>query len=246
MMVHIYGLPVDVDPVLDLAAKYNLYLIEDAAEAHGLAYKDRPCGSFGDISTFSFYPNKLISTGEGGMLVTNDQGIADRCRSLRNLCFQADRRFVHEELGWNLRMSNIQAALGVAQLERFEEFYSKKRYIGERYSELLADISGIQLPLSDTAFAQNAYWIFGIVLQDEIPFDAAKAIQRLAKEGLGCRPFFWPMHEQPVFANMGLFDNKNYPVAERIARRGFYIPSGLAITDKQLNRVAAALGKVLS
>jgi len=246
MMVHIYGLPVDVDPVLDLAARHNLYLIEDAAEAHGLAYKDHPCGSFGDLSTFSFYPNKLVTTGEGGMLVTDDKEIADRCRSLRNLCFQADRRFVHQELGWNLRMSNIQAAVGVAQLERFEEFFDKKRYIGKRYTELLADIGGIQLPLPATAFSQNAYWVFGIVLQDEIPFDAAEAIECLAKEGIGCRPFFWPMHEQPVFADMGLFKNESYPAAERIARRGLYIPSGLALTDEQLIQVAAALGKVLS
>ena len=127
MAVHIYGLPVDMDPLLNLADKYGLKVIEDAAEAHGLHYKGRTCGSFGDISTFSFYPNKLITTGEGGMLVTDDDEIAERCRSLRNLCFQSKKRFYHEELGWNFRMTNIQAAIGLAQCERMDEFINKKR-----------------------------------------------------------------------------------------------------------------------
>jgi perosamine synthetase len=246
MAVHIYGLPVDMDPVVELAAKYQLHLIEDAAEAHGLLYNDRPCGSFGNISTFSFYPNKLVTTGEGGMIVTDDEEFAERCRSLRNLCFQSDQRFIHEELGWNMRMSNIQAAVGVAQLERFDEFLNKKRHIGQRYTVLLSDIEGIQLPVSETPYAQNAYWVFGIVLKDEMPFDAAEAIKRMKTLGIGCRPFFWPMHEQPVFAKMGLFRNERYPNAERIARKGFYIPGGLAIKDQQITHVTTALRKVLS
>jgi perosamine synthetase len=199
MVVHIYGLPVDMDPVMDLVAKYNLHLIEDAAEAHGLTYKGRPCGSFGKLSTFSFYPNKLVTTGEGGMIVTDDDKLAEGCRSLRNLCFQAGQRFVHAELGWNLRMSNIQAAMGVAQLERFDEFLTKKRYIGQRYMELLGDIDGIELPVSETPCAQNGYWVFGIVLKDELPFNAGEAMKQLTAQSIGCRPFFWPMHEQPVF-----------------------------------------------
>lgn len=246
MVVHIYGLPVDMDPVMDLAAKYDLHLIEDAAEAHGLSYKNRPCGSFGDLSTFSFYPNKLITTGEGGMIVTDDKELADRCRSLRNLCFKSDRRFVHEELGWNLRMSNIQAALGVAQLERFNEFRAKKRYMGQRYIELLGDIEGIELPAAETPYAENGFWVFGIVLKDELPFNAVEAMKRLNAQNIGCRPFFWPMHEQPIFAKLGLFENERYPIAERIARRGFYIPSGLAISDQQIRLVASALRKVLT
>jgi perosamine synthetase len=245
MVVHIYGLPVDMDLVVDLAAKYNLYLIEDAAEAHGLQYKDRPCGSFGNLSTFSFYPNKLVTTGEGGMIVTDDDALAERCRSLQNLCFQPYRRFVHEELGWNFRMSNIQAALGVAQLERFDEFLKKKQHIGRQYTELLSDIDGIQLPISETQYALNAYWVYGIVLKDDMPFDAAEALSRMQAEGIGCRPFFWPMNEQPVFSKMGLFKNEHYPNAERIARKGFYIPCGLAITEKQIKRVSDTLHMVL-
>jgi perosamine synthetase len=155
MIVHIYGLPVDLDPLLAIAHKYGLKIIEDAAEMHGQTYKDLPCGSFGDISTFSFYPNKHITTGEGGMLVTDNAQIAEHCRSLRNLCFQPQKRFVHEELGWNFRMTNLQAAIGVAQLERIDEFVVRKRAMGGKYTELLANIPGLQLPLAKTEYANN-------------------------------------------------------------------------------------------
>ncbi|MBF2067319.1 MAG: DegT/DnrJ/EryC1/StrS family aminotransferase [Calothrix sp. C42_A2020_038] len=245
MVVHIYGLPVDMAPVIALAEKYGLQIIEDAAEMHGQTYKSLPCGSFGAISTFSFYPNKHVTTGEGGMLVTDDEKLANRCRSLRNLCFQPQKRFVHEELGWNFRITNLQAALGVAQLERLEEFVARKRYIGQRYTELLGDIPGLELPVPKTDYAQNIYWVYGVVLKDEVPFDATEAMQRLAQYKIGTRPFFWCMHEQPVFQKMGLFDNVSCPIAERIARRGFYIPSGMAITSEQIERVAAALGEIL-
>jgi perosamine synthetase len=245
MVVHIYGLPVDMDPVISLAEKYGLKIIEDAAEAHGLTYKGRPCGSFGDISIFSFYPNKLITTGEGGMIVTDDDHLSERCRSLRNLCFQSKRRFVHEELGWNLRMSNIQAALGVAQLERLDQSIAKKKYIGRRYNEFLLDIPGIQLPLPKTDYAENIYWIYGILLDNDTTFDADEAMRQLAKHKIGTRPFFWPMHEQPVFKKMGLYKNVSCPVAEKIARRGFYIPSGLAISNDQINRVSEKLREIL-
>ncbi len=244
MVVHIYGLPVDMEPVLALADRYGLQIIEDAAEMHGQTYKGRPCGSFGAISTFSFYPNKHITTGEGGMLLTDNEQLAERCCSLRNLCFQPQKRFVHQELGWNLRMSNLQAALGVAQLERLDEFVARKRHIGQRYTELLSDIPGLQLPLPRTDYADNIYWVYGLVLKDEVPFDAEEAMRRLAQYKIGTRPFFWPMHEQPVFRKMGLFDGVSYPVAEKIARRGFYIPSGMALTDEQICRVAQVVVEV--
>lgn len=244
MVVHIYGLPVEIDPILMLAEKYGIKVIEDAAEMHGQQYKGRPCGSFGDISTFSFYPNKHITTGEGGMIVTNDAKLAQRCYSLRNLCFQA-RRFVHEELGWNLRMSNLQAALGVAQLERLDEFVQRKRRMGNLYNELLAGTPGIQLPLPKTEYAENIYWVYGIVLKDEVGFDAEEVMKRLSREGCGSRPFFWPMHEQPVFKAMGLFADQSHPVAERIARRGFYIPSGLSLTEAQIYHVAKTVQRIL-
>jgi len=245
MVVHIFGLPVDMEPLLALARKHGLKVIEDAAEMHGQTYKGKPCGSFGDISTFSFYPNKHITTGEGGMIVTDDPALAERCRSLRNLCFKPEQRFVHDELGWNFRMSNLQGALGVAQLERLDEFVGIKRRMGARYTELLTGTPDLQLPLAHTNYADNIYWVYGMVLDDSVPFDAKEAMTRLNKLGIGTRPFFWPMHEQPVLKKMGLFAGESYPVAERIARRGFYIPSGMALTGEQIERSAAAVKEIL-
>ncbi len=237
MAVHIYGLPVDMDPLLELAKKYNLKIIEDSAEMHGQTYKNQLCGSFGDISTFSFYPNKHITTGEGGMIVTNSIELAEKCRSLRNLCFQPQRRFVHEELGWNARITNLQAALGLAQLERIDEFVNKKRRIGELYTELLRDCDFIELPLVKTDYAKNIYWVFGMVLKNEVSYDAVEAMKKLAEVKVGTRPFFWCMHEQPVLQRMGFFKGEKYPVAERMARRGFYLPSGMSLTEEQIKEV---------
>jgi perosamine synthetase len=245
MVVHIFGLPVDMGPVIALALRHGLKVIEDAAEVIGQTYRGRPCGSFGDLSTFSFYPNKHVTTGEGGMIVTDDPTLAARCRSLRNLCFKAEQRFVHDELGWNFRLSNLQAALGVAQLERLDRSVSIKRRMGARYTALLNGTRGIQLPVASMPYADNIYWVYGVVLDDDVPFDARQAMARLGKLGIGTRPFFWPMHEQPVFQRMGLFRGESHPVAERIARRGFYIPSGMALNDGQIERSAAALKEIL-
>lgn len=241
MLVHIYGLPMDVDPILAFAKERGIAVVEDAAEAHGLTYKGRPCGSFGDVSTFSFYPNKHITTGEGGMILTDDPKIAEKCRSLRNLGFNAKRRFVHEELGWNLRITNLQAAMGLGQIEGLDAVVAKKRAMGRRYRELFAGDNRIQLPAEETVGAENIYWVFGMVLSDDLPFDAAEIMRRLCEKQIGTRPFFWPMHEQPVLRRMGLFEGVSCPVAERIARRGFYVPSGLALTDAQMEEVASAV-----
>lgn len=238
LVVHIFGLPVDMEPVLEIAERHGLKIIEDAAQMHGQQYNGKPCGSFGDLSTFSFYPNKHITTGEGGMIVTDDEQLAEDCRSLRNLCFQSSKRFVHERLGWNFRMTNMQAALGLAQLERLDEFVIRKRNMGAKYTKLLADVEGVQLPLAKTNYADNIYWVFGMLLDDQLGFDAEEAMQRLGKKKIGCRPFFYPMHQQPVLKDMGLFKGESYPVAERLYRRGFYIPSGMALTEKQIEKVA--------
>lgn len=244
MAVHIYGLPVDMDPILTLAKKHRLLVIEDAAEAHGQAYKGKPCGSFGDISVFSFYPNKLITTGEGGMVMTDNDALAEKCRSLRNLCFRADKRFVHEELGWNMRMTNIQAALGLAQLERWEEHIARKRRMGALYTGLLADMKNISLPLKSTAYAENIYWVYGILLENG---ERAEAVmKKLAEKKIGTRPFFYPMHKQPALRRLGLFANEQYPVSEKLYERGFYLPSGLTLTEKQIEAVSQALKEVLA
>lgn len=245
LAVHIYGLPVDMAPVLALADKYGLFLIEDAAEMIGQTCYGRPCGSFGDISTFSFYPNKHVTTGEGGMVLTDDDRLAEKCRSLRNLCFHQEKRFVHEELGYNFRMSNLQAAVGVAQLERLEEFTAIKRRMGSGYNRLLSNTPGLELMPVRTGYAENIYWVYGVVLADTLPFDAEEVMKRMARRQIATRPFFWPMHEQPVFKKMGLFQSEWHPVAERLARRGFYLPSGMALQDEQIEEAAGSLISIL-
>lgn len=238
MVVHIYGLPVEMDTVMSIASKYGLKVIEDAAEMHGQTYKGKPCGSFGDISIFSFYPNKHITTGEGGMILTNDNALAEKCRSLRNLCFMPQRRFVHEEMGFNFRMTNLQAALGLAQLERLDEFVKRKRKMGYLYLELLGDVEGFQLPVKTTEYADNIFWVFAMVSKNK-NVDAIACMKKLADAGIGTRPFFYPMHKQPVFNKMNLFIGESYPVSEFIAEQGFYIPSGLALTEEQIKEVAS-------
>ena len=246
MVVHIYGLPVDMDRVIEIAKKHNLFIIEDAAEEIGQTYKGQPIGSFGDISCFSFYPNKHITTGEGGMILTNNFELSEKCKSIRNLCFTPEKRFYHKELGYNFRITNLQAAIGDAQLERLDSFIDKKRWIGNLYNQLLSDLSDkIELPTSQTDYAENIYWVYTIILKDHLSYDATTMMNRLNEEGIGTRPFFWCMHEQPVFNNMGLFKNENYPIGERIARRGFYLPSGLALTKEEIIYISEKLHKIL-
>ena len=223
------------------AKKYHLKFIEDAAEMHGQTYKGKPCGSFGDISIFSFYPNKHITCGEGGMILTDDEALAERCRGARNLFFTA-QRYRHEEIGSNFRMSNMQAAIGCAQFERLEEHIKRKRMIGQKYQEALQEIEDISLPVPAAEYADNIYWVFGIVIGDSYPFAAEQVMKRLAEEGIGTRSFFYPMHKQPVYIKEGMFRDAACPNAEKIAERGFYLPSGLGITDEEIDYVA---GKVI-
>jgi perosamine synthetase len=254
MPVHIYGHPVDMDPILQLAEEKGLALIEDAAEVHGAEYLSgrhtsypswRRCGSFGTLSCFSFYANKLVTTGEGGMVLTDDANLAEKARSLRNLCFHGDRRFHHEELGFNFRLTNLQAALGVAQLQRISEIIDRKRWIGQEYNRQLHDIENLQLPVEEP-WAKNVYWMYGIVLSEESGMDAAGFAQKLKQHGVETRPFFLGLHEQPVFHRRGLFLRERYPESERIARQGLYVPSGLALTQEQISQVTEAVREVLA
>jgi perosamine synthetase len=252
MPVHMYGHPVDMDPIRALAENYGLLIIEDAAEAHGAQYMANRhgaaewlrCGGMGHLSCFSFYANKLITTGEGGMVLTNNPVLAEKARSLRNLCFRPEKRFYHTELGNNYRLTNLQAALGLAQMEKIDGIIEKKRWIGKAYTDRLRDIPGVQLPIEEP-WARQIYWMYGIVLDEGAGLDAAQFAQKLKAKGVETRPFFLGMHEQPVFHKMGLFQNEKFPVAERIARQGLYLPSGLTLTESQLEHVAEAVRKVL-
>lgn len=254
MPVHIYGHPADMDPILDLAEEYNLKIIEDAAEAHGAEYQSgrstlasswRKCGSFGHISVFSFYANKLITTGEGGMVLTNNPDYAEKAKSLRNLCFRPEQRFLHTALGHNFRLTNLQAAIGLGQLERIYKIIAKKRWMGKAYTERLQSISGLQLPVEET-WARQVYWMYGVVLDKSTGLDAVRFAQSLKEKGIETRPFFLGMHEQPVFRDMGLFHNEQYPVAENIARQGLYLPSGLTLTEIQLEQVSDTVKRCLA
>jgi perosamine synthetase len=245
MVVHIYGLPVDIDPVINICKKNGLKLIEDFAEQIGQTYKNKLCGSFGDISTVSFYPNKHITTGEGGMILTDDDKLAEKCRELRNLCFQPKKRFVHEELGWNLRMTNFQAAVGVAQLEQLDRFVKKKRWIGEKYNKLLENTDGLQLPMKNTSYAKNIYWVYSVILKDTIKINAAEFITSLIKNSIDARPFFFPLHKQPALKKMNLFKNQIFPVSEKLYQRGFYLPSGLKLDYKSIAEVCKIVKKIL-
>lgn len=245
LVVHIYGYPVDMDPVIELANKYELKIIEDAAEMHGQTYKGKKCGSFGDISIFSFYPNKHITTGEGGMILTDNNDLSEKCKELRNLCFIPPKRFVHKEMGWNYRMTNLQAALGVAQLEQIEQFIERKREIGSIYNELLKNVANIDLMPKLVSYSENIYWVYGIILKPEQPKNAEYIINELKKQKIGSRPFFFPMHLQPIFQKMGLFKNQTYPVSENLSENGFYIPCGLGIKNEEISLVVKTLKKIL-
>ena len=253
MPVHIYGHPCDMDPLLDLANQHDLAIVEDAAEAHGAEYLSRRgggsawrrCGSFGTSSAFSFYANKLITTGEGGMIMTDDDAIAARLRSSRNLAFRADRRFYHTELGHQYRLTNIQAALAVPQIARIEESLTRKRWLGAAYTERLRDVAALQLPV-ERSWARSTYWMYGVVLRDDTTVDALEFASRLATHGIETRPFFLGMHEQPALLERGLFRGEPYPVAGRLARRGLYLPSGLGLTEIQLERVCDAVKEILT
>lgn len=244
MAVHIYGLPVDMKPLLDIAKKHNLYVIEDAAEAIGVTCYGKQCGSFGDISAMSFFANKHITTGEGGMVLADDEKLITRSGRVKNLFFDAERRYIHDEIGSNFRMTNIQAAIGVAQLEKLDEHMKLKRSIGVKYNELLAGNGHFTLPVDTTDYAENKYWIYGMVINDDIDADATFAMSKLKEMGIGTRHFFYPLHLQPAYNKLGLFEGESYPVAENLAKKGFYVPAGMGITDEQIEQVAECVKKI--
>jgi perosamine synthetase len=244
MVVHIYGLPTDLDPVIELCSKYNLKLIEDCSEALGTLYKNEPCGSFGDISTFSFFANKIISTGEGGMLVTSNDTYRDKLQYLRNLHFNEKSRFIHEGIGWNARMTNLQAALGCGQLDEIETNIQHKRKVATQYREGLSQFTELlnyQPPCVD--YSINDYWVFGIQLRENSGWIKSQIMDQLKNFGIETRPFFQSLHSQPLFNSR--FKQNHFPVSDSLSKNGFYIPSGNGIQEWQVEKVIESLIKVL-
>jgi perosamine synthetase len=234
--VHIYGHPCDMEPITDLARRHRLVVVEDAAEAHGATYGRRPVGSLGDAAAFSFYGNKVVTTGEGGMLTTNDAAIARRARELRALCFSDERHFWHRSVGFNYRMTNLQAAVGLAQTERLADLVARRRHNAERYAAALAGIPGLGLPVERPG-VRNVFWMFGITVDAGV-FGCTRdeLRRRLARRGIETRTFFVPMHIQPAYfrAHRG----ESYPVAERLGATGLYLPSGPSLSDADVAYVA--------
>ena len=238
--VHSYGNVCEVEPIIALGRERGIPVIEDAAEALGSRISGVLAGTLGMINTFSFHATKTITTGEGGLVATNDDALAEAARLYRSHGLRRERHYWHEVPGHNFRMTNLQAALGLAQLERMDEIVARKRTIGEEYTRRLRGIKGLQLPVEEP-WARNVYWMYGVVLSEETRMDAQAFINKLAAHGVETRPFFLGMHEQPVFKTRGWFRNESYPVAERLACRGFYLPSGLSLTASQLEVAAQAV-----
>lgn len=241
LAMHTYGCPADMDEIRRIADKHKLKVIEDAAEAHFAIYKGRPTGCLGDVGCFSFYANKIITTGEGGMLVTNDKAIAEKVRLLRNHAF-TEPRFVHHEVGFNYRMTNIQAAIGVAQMERAAELLKGRMSNAPRYEAELKGVEGLTLP-PECPYGTNVYWMYGILI-DEKKFGRGKeeVMKLLKQQGVETRSFFYPMHLQPVYRNNPDIDcSGKYPVAEQLYEQGLYLPSSSHLSGEQIKKISAAL-----
>jgi perosamine synthetase len=243
MTVTIYGHPTDFDPVGVFCKKHGLFWLEDGAEAHGSRYRGRHVASYPDATTFSFYANKIISTGEGGMVCTNDSAYADRCRVLRNLGFKLNgpRDYVHDVIGFNYRMTNLQAAIGCAQLRKFGEFVEMRRQNAARYNDRLSEAAEfIQLPV-ERSWATNCYWMYGVVLSDACQLSRDEVTSKLREQGIDTRPFFHPMHRQPIFES-----TYSLPISERLGQRGFYLPSSSHLSEGEIDYIAGTLVKLLT
>jgi perosamine synthetase len=244
LVVHLYGHPADMDSVLEFARRHHLFVIEDVAEAHGALYNGRKTGSLGDIGCFSFYANKIITTGEGGMLTTNDPAAAERARSLRALGFGTKHKFMHSAVGFNYRMTNLQAALGCAQLERIEEIIENKRRVARLYTEQLCGMRQIQLPI-EKPYARNVYWMYHIVLNGFGSQERDRVMQLLSERGIETRPAFIPYNLQDIFIHDGLTQPELCPIANHIATSGLYLPSSPSLTEKEVLHVSRHLKDVL-
>ena len=241
LIVHIYGHPVDMKPVLEIAKKHNLYVLEDAAEAHGAQYKGKNVGGFGDVSCFSFYANKIITTGEGGMVVTNNTKIAENSRELRNLSFDKERKFRHKRIAYNYRLTNLQAAVGLAQMERVDKFISRRRKNAKIYNEIFSKINGIKIP-PEEKWAKNVYWMYSVTVNNQKIRN--KIMDKLKKQGIESRVMFYPMHLQKPFKKL---DSKiRFPISEKLSKTGFNLPSGNNLNDSLVESIAKKVSKIIT
>jgi len=242
MPIHTYGHPADMDAMLEAAETRDLYVVEDAAEAHGAEYKGKRAGCIGDLGCFSFYANKIITTGEGGMIVTNNEELAEKARWLRAHAFgRQGKHFWHEAVGFGYRMSGLQASLGIAQLENIEEFISTRRNNAKLYNSLLSDLGDkITLP-PEAPWAKSVFWMYSILIQDGLGISRNDLMKSLEHDGIETRTFFYPVHQQPVYAER--FQGEELPVAEELSKRGVNLPSGNNLTAEEVEYVCKCIKK---
>lgn len=245
MPVHIYGHPCDMDPIMKIGKKHGLFVVEDAAEAHGAMYKGKKTGGIGDVGCFSFYANKIITCGEGGMVVTNNEEIAQHATSLKDLSFSGGKKriYLHSEVGYNYRMTNLQAAIGLAQFERVNEFIEMRRKNAQLYNQFLKNTSGIKLPI-EKEWAKNVYWMYSVLVEPEFGVSRDELMTELEKKGIENRSFFIPMNKQPVFRNMHLFEGESYPVAEELSEKGLYLPSSSGLKPAEISYVCSSINEI--
>ena len=245
IITHIYSFPNNMDKIMNILKNKKIFIIEDAAEVIGLKYKNKICGSFGDISTFSFYANKQITTGEGGMISTNNPNFYNKCKSLRNLCFGKKDRFNHDDIGWNYRMTNIQASLGLSQINNLKSIVKKKMDIGKKYYDLLKSNPNIQILPPKNKYSKNIYWVVGIVIQNKL-MTAKNLAKILSNYGIATRPFFYPMTSQKIFKQLKVFKKKRkYPNSEFISKFGLYLPSYFKMKNSDIVYIANIVNKIL-
>jgi len=242
IVVHLYGHPVDMDAVLTVARKHGLFVVEDAAEAHGAKYKGKNVGSLGDIATFSFYGNKILTTGEGGMVVTNDDDLSAKIRILKGQGVDPARRYWFSVVGYNYRMTNIAAAIGLAQLEKVDWHISRRREIATHYIKHLKDMKDIVLQV-EKPWACNVYWMISAVLGENLLNSRDYILSELAEFGIETRPFFYPMHTLPIYRELA--KEKSYPVADRLSARGINLPSSAALREEEIDFVCGELVRLV-
>ena len=240
--VHLFGHPVDMDALMDIARKHKLLVIEDAAESHGATVRGRMSGSFGDMACFSFYANKVITTGEGGMVVTNDDALAEKLRLLRNLAF-TQPRFKHQEAGYNFRMTGYQAAMGLAQLHKIDKIIDEKRRVAASYTERLSKISGLRLPV-EQHWAKNVYWMYALTVEPEFGMTRDALMKALAERGIETRTFFCPMNQQPCLEKIPGFRAVACPVADRLWQTGLYLPSAPSLSEATITQICDTIAQV--
>ena len=240
---HIYGYPIEIDKIKKICKKYKLILIEDAAEMLGHKYKSKPCGSFGDLSIFSLYSNKHITTGEGGMILTSETKYKNKIFDYKNLCFGKKNRFNHYDIGWNYRYTNLQASLGINQIKRINKIIRKKKEIGKKYYDKLKNCKNIYIQKPKINNIENVYWVVGILILNK-KITALKYRNELKKYKIETRDFFWPINKQDAFKRYNLKFKKNYKNSDYLSKYGFYLPSGLGTKSKDIDYICNCIKKI--